>query len=54
MTLKICKKCGKCVEIIKTISYIVGSEIIEYKCPECGNVDKSITNHVHNGNDKRS
>lgn len=50
-TYKICRGCGKCVEVKKTVRHEFGNEIIEYVCPECGYVDKTTINHVHYGND---
>lgn len=50
-TYKICRGCGKCVEVKKTVRHDFGNEIIEYVCPECGYVDKTTINHVHYGND---
>lgn len=50
---KICKKCGKFVEIKKEIRHEFGNEFIEIKCPECGYVESTTISHVHYGNDAR-
>lgn len=50
-TLKICKGCGKCVEIKKIVKHEFGNEHITYVCPECGHVEETTINHVHYGND---
>lgn len=50
-TFKICKNCGKLVEIKKEVYFEFGNEHISYVCPECGYVDKTTISHVHYGND---
>lgn len=48
---KICYKCGKLVEYNPEEKYEGGISYTEFKCPNCGYIKKTSTNHIHYGND---
>lgn len=50
-TYKICKKCNEFVEYKQVVKHEFGNDIIEYKCPKCGYIDKTTVSRVHYGND---
>ena len=51
-TYKMCKKCKKVVEMIKTIDSSFGYDTTIYTCPNCGHEEIQQINRVHYGNDK--
>ena len=46
-----CEKCKKVVEYKPETKYEGGTSYVIFKCPECGHVKSTSTNHVHYGND---
>lgn len=47
----ICEKCGKLIEYNPEYKYEGGTSYTTLKCPECGHVKQTSTNHIHYGND---
>lgn len=50
-TYTICEKCGKLIEYTPETKYEGGTSYTTLKCPLCGHVKESTTNHVHYGLD---
>lgn len=51
-TLKMCKKCKKVVEMIKTTDVSFGYDTTYYTCPNCGYESREQVNRIHYGNDE--
>lgn len=47
----ICEKCGKLIEYNPKYKYEGGTSYTILKCPECGHIKQTSTNHIHYGND---
>lgn len=50
-TYKMCKKCKKVVEMIKTTDSSFGYDTTYYVCPNCGHEEIEQINRIHYGND---
>lgn len=47
----ICESCEKLIEYKPETKYEGGTSYITLKCPFCGYVKQTSTNHIHYGND---
>lgn len=47
----VCDKCKKVVEYKTETKYEGGMHYTTFRCPECGYVKSTNTNHVHYGQD---
>lgn len=50
-TLAVCKKCKSLYDYKPVVKYEGGTSYTEVVCPNCGNVIRTNSNHVHYGND---
>lgn len=51
MKLKVCKHCGKVVEVIEERESEAGNVIVKQRCPKCGKVDIVTNSYIHYGDD---
>ena len=49
--LKVCKHCGKVIEVIEERDSEGGNLIVKHRCPLCMHVDIVTNSYIHYGDD---